>query len=156
MYVNLCDTYKVTGINHVSRRSVRILFKRHFMLLAYINVYGFHIGSILHTVLILYEHIDRTCLHICATMQPTATSISQIIAIHVPEANKPANLYHIFDIHVLRCMGIYVPSLADPGRSWGPGPPYPQHVGIFKAKEFTMSANQGQISAGPPTQSWIR
>ena len=34
---------------------------------------------------------------------------------------------------------------------FGPGPPiYPKHVGIFKAKEFTMSANQGQISAGPP------
>ena len=45
--------------------------------------------------------------------------------------------------------GVNYIALADPGGILGPGPP-PRHVGIFKAKEVTMSANRGRISAGHP------
>ena len=68
MNVHICDTYEVTGTNHVTTSTVHILHKLHFMLFPYITQHiamHCHTTNIGHTVFILYWHIDPTVAHMC-------------------------------------------------------------------------------------------
>ena len=60
-------------------------------------------------------------------------------------------LYGNFFLTLLLFKDDALNALTDPGGVLGPGPPTPNMWEFFKAKEFTMSANQGRIFLlGPP------
>ena len=118
MFVNICATYEVISINYVTRTTVHVLSKLHFMLLAYItNKYDCHIPNIGHTVFLLYWHIDLTLMHACAKTQPSATCTLHVIGIYMPETNMPTKLY-IYAIFFMHIYGGYICIYVTPVKSW--------------------------------------
>ena len=54
------------------------------------------IWQICQIVPILNEHIDVIVVFKCPKVQPTATSTSYVIAMHVPEGNMPTTVHIIY------------------------------------------------------------
>ena len=62
--------YEVTGINHV-KKCTEYIFD------ISLNNYDSHMANVAHTVNMLNRHIDTTCVHMYAQLQPSASSTSQ-------------------------------------------------------------------------------
>ena len=74
--LQVCATYEVTGINHMTRSTVNYLpnYISHYWYIS-LNISGYNIPHRGHTVLILYG-IDWTLIYIWAKIQTAATSSS--------------------------------------------------------------------------------
>ena len=62
--MHICAIYEVTGINHVTRRTIHIFRNLHFMLLVGINEFRCHVVHIDYTAFIPDEHIDVILLDV--------------------------------------------------------------------------------------------
>ena len=93
-------------------RTTNTYLATYFLLLSYITEkYGYHIVYVGHTTSLLYGHKDKTLVHICVKIQPTATSTSHYIDIYAPETNMWTRL-HMYTKYLKciygRCMCIHI------------------------------------------------
>ena len=65
-----------------------------------VNKYHCHITNMIHTAIMLDEHIDPTYLHISAKTQPTYISTSHVIAMYGSATNMPLYILHKQILHV--------------------------------------------------------
>ena len=101
--VNMCHKY-VTSIDHVISSTAHILWKVHFMLLAYPTqeICLPHFKYSPHCPHSLYIYIQHWCIYMQICSQPT-TSSSHVIVIYVSITNMPTILH----IYITYLTGIY-------------------------------------------------
>ena len=103
VYMETCIPPELTSINHVTRNTVNILQKLHFMFChSLLDKHGYHTKYIGHTAIILYAHIDPPMVYICAKHQTTVTCSSHHIGIDVPQTNSDIKLHsHVIYVKYL-------------------------------------------------------
>ena len=99
MCVHICTIYEVTTISCMTKRTLRIIHKLHYVISIYHNKHGYQIANIHHNSLILYWHIHLTSVHVCANTKNY--NIYFICYYKICARKKTSTNLHIGVIHVM-------------------------------------------------------